>query len=135
MRPFDDQHNTHPPLHPQAHKTTDDHLMLSHHEEATVKNKGPYFTLRQVATLLGCSYETVRQLVHKGKIRSYQDMPGYAIRISQEFLSEYLERISCHAQENLHALSELPGKTIGTSEMDGKSTARELRMRERLNAS
>lgn len=120
MTLLDDRHHTHTPAFPQVHK-------------GEISNR--LYTLSEIAAIIGYSYETVRQLVHSGKLKGYQRAHGCAMRVSQEQLYEFLDQQRCHALENQHASPKFEEKKTGTSAMGGKSTAQVLRMKERLNAS
>ncbi|HEY9080014.1 helix-turn-helix domain-containing protein [Magnetovibrio sp.] len=133
-----DQHHTHALPHPQVHMhEVGNRLVFKRYE--TSRNgdwaKGPYYTLRDVAGMLGYSYETVRKLVHDGKLKGYQRAFSCAIRIAREHLDEFLEQNQCHARANQPDLSEFGTKKTGMSGMDDKSLAQALRMKGRLNAS
>jgi len=85
-------------------------------------------TLRQVAAILGVSYETVRRLVVKDREIAYVQRPGCSIRVLSWSLSEYLESYTCHARRNHPASSEDQTGRTGTSETAAMSFRRELRI-------
>jgi len=108
-----------------------------HHPEADLRGKVgtvKLLPLREVAEILDCTYETARQLAKRGEL-TYVQRPGCSIRVPETALSEYLERHTCHAQENCPDLSASTVETTGTSAMDAKSVARAIRMRRKQNVS
>jgi len=93
-----------------------------------------YFTLGEIAHMLGCTYETVRRRAKRGEL-TYVQKPGCSIRVTGMALAEYLERYTWPAQANHHGLSSSQTGSSGTSQMDGTAIVQKLRMRRQHNAS
>jgi len=93
-----------------------------------------YFSLREVADILGCTYETVRRIVKRGEM-AYVQRPGCSIRVSETALNEYLERHTWPVQANPLGLSASLIESSGTSQTDENAIAQRLRMRRQQNAS
>lgn len=93
-----------------------------------------HYTLREVAQIIRCHYETVRRRVKRGDIE-YVQKPGCAIRITETALADYLERNTWPAQANPQGLSVSQTESSGTSQTDGNDIVHKLRMRRLQNAS
>ena len=134
MTLLDDRQHTLPPSSPQYPKNIRADV-LPHLVHANDRGLGRFLTMMEVATILRCSYETVRSHYKQGILKGHQRQIGCAIRIFESSVIEYLEEQQCPDHANRPASSEFPAKKTGMSETGGKSTAQLLRMRERLNAS
>lgn len=127
MRPFEDQDNI---LSPSFRQESPAFKNSNNVGKGDVR----FLSLREVASILRCTYETVRRVVKRGEM-AYVQRPGCSIRVSETALNDYLERNTWPAQENPHALSASLTESSGTSQMDENAIAQRLRMRRQQNAS
>lgn len=93
-----------------------------------------YITLSEAAEILGCHYETVRQMVLKSQLPVTRFVGGL-MRIPAAAFYKILEENTCGAESTPQSSENIPTDQTGTSKMDGKSIARALRVRRKPDAS
>lgn len=98
-----------------------------------------FYTVKQVATMLSVSTETIRQAIKRGELLKH----NYAgIRISKEDLADYLRRHRCQGQDEASqdsASVESKASRTGTSSGRGivnlSAYQRAQKMKRKLNNS
>lgn len=128
MRPFDDRKDT---LSPSSGQ--ENHVFNISKNDGIAGER--YFSLHEVARILGCTSETVRRIVKVRGEMAYVQRPGCSIRVSETAFKEYLERYTWPAQANHPALSASQTESSGTSPTDENAIAQRLRMRRQHNVS
>ncbi|MBL4789479.1 MAG: helix-turn-helix domain-containing protein [Kordiimonadaceae bacterium] len=93
-----------------------------------------FLTLRQVAEVLGCSYEHARQKVIARELTCFRAGNG-AMRVPEADLLRYLEEHTCPALVNHQDCENSVTATTGTSKTDGNPLAPELLLRRMQRAS